>query len=332
MAINIARRVFTAGLGGAALAWPLTARAQQRVRRVAMLMGIAENDPEGQQWAHAFLQSFQDLGWRRGVNVLIDLRWAGSNIADMRTFAKELVGLQPDLIHVTTTRATAAILQETRTIPVVFSVVSDPVGAGFVQNLPRPGGNATGFINIEASLGGKWLSLLKEIAPHVSQVAIMFNPKTAPQTDYYRGPLEAAAQSLGIVTSAAPVHDDTEIETVITALGRESNAGFVVTPDVFTAEHRDLIAAMANRNRVPAVYSFAIFARAGGLVSYGIDLIDLERRAAVYADRILKGATPAELPVQLPTKFELVINLTTAKALGLTIPHNLLVLADEVIE
>jgi putative ABC transport system substrate-binding protein len=332
------RRDFITLLGGSAVAssacWPRAARAQQAgsVRRIAILMGLGENDPEGQQWVQAFLQTLQELGWRSGTNLQIDLRWGASNVDRMRAFAKELVELQPDVIHATTTPATAAILRETKTIPVVFGIVSDPVGAGFVQSLPRPGGNMTGFIDIEASLGGKWLALLKEIAPQVSRVAMLFNPATAPQAAYYRGPLEAAAASRDVAAQAAPVRDAAELETTIATLAQDRNAGFIVLPDIFAATHREAIIALAARHRVPAVYPYRFFVKAGGLLAYGIDLPDLERRAAVYADRILKGMKPADLPVQLPVKFELAVNLKTANALGVSVPPNLLALADEVIE
>jgi putative ABC transport system substrate-binding protein len=296
-----------------------------------MLMGLAESDPEGQRWAQTFIQALQELGWRNGTNVRIDLRWA-TDLDNMRTFAKELVELQPDLIQVTTTPATAEVLRQTRTIPVVFSVVSDPVGSGFVRNLPRPGGNATGFINIESSLGGKWVELLKEIAPRVTRVAMLFNPTTAPQTAYYRGPLEAASSSLGIAATTAPIRETAEIETTIAALGQDPQAGLIALPDLFVASHRDLIISLAARHRVAAVYPFRFFVRAGGLISYGVDLPDLQRRAASYVDRILKGATPADLPIQLPTKFELAVNQKTAKALSLAVPPTLLATADEVIE
>jgi putative ABC transport system substrate-binding protein len=327
------RRKFITFLGGASAAWPLAARAQQgdRIRRIGMLMGLAESDPEGQRWAQTFIQALQELGWRSGTNVRIDLRWA-TDLDHMRTFAKELVELQPDLIQVTTTPATAEVLRQTRTIPVVFSVVSDPVGWGFVQNLPRPGGNATGFINIESSLSGKWVELLKEIAPRVTRVAMLFNPATAPQTAYYRGPLEAAAASLGIAAMTAPIRETAEVETAITALGQDPHAGLIALPDIFVTAHRDLIISLAARHHVAAIYPLRLFVRAGGLVSYGVDLPDLQRRAAGYVDRILKGATPADLPVQLPTKFELAVNLKTAKGLGLTVPPTLLATADELVE
>jgi len=287
---------------GSAAAWPLAARAQQsdRKRRIGILIGLSENDPVGQQWARTLTQALQELGWKSGTNLQVDLRFA-SDRDHMGTAAKELVELQPDLIEVTTTPATAEVLKQTRTIPVVFTVVSDPVGSGFVQSLPRPGGNATGFINLESSLGGKWLGLLREIAPRVKRVAILFNPTTAPQTAYYKGALEAAAASLEIAVEPAPVRETAEIETTIAAL------------------------------RVVTVYWDGIFVREGGLMSYGVDLNDLQRRAAGYVDRILKGTTPADLAT-LPTKFELVVNLKTVKALGVAIPASVLATADEVIE
>ena len=335
--LSIKRRELIKFLGGAAtspILWPLDARAQQprSVRRIAMLMGLPENDPEGQQWVQMFLRTLHELGWRSSSNLQIDLRWSTDNLHRMRVLAKEIVERQPDLIHVTTTPATAAILQETRRIPVVFTVVSDPIGAGFVHTLPRPGGNATGFINIEASLGGKWLDLLKEIAPHVSRVAILFNPTTAPQAAYYLGTLEAVAASRAVAWQAAPVHDTAEIETTISTLAKDRNVGIIVLPDLFVSTHRDLIASLAARYRVPAVYPFRHFVEVGGLLSYGIDLTDLERRAAIYADRILKGAKAADLPVQLPTRFQLAVNLRTAKGLGVNVSPTLLTIADEVIE
>jgi putative ABC transport system substrate-binding protein len=326
------RRQFITFLGGAAASLPITARAQEQMRRIGMLMGAAEGDAEGERWVQAFMQGMQALGWQRDTNVQIDLRWGANNLDRMGTFAKELVAPQPDLIQVTTTPATAAILRETRSIPVVFTIVSDPVGSGFVANLSRPGGNVTGFINVEASLGGKWVQLLREIAPGISRIAMLFDPVTAPQAQYYRGPLESESRVLGIETQAAAFQSPADIEAIMTTLSRGPAAGLIVIPGNSVQTHRKTIISLAARYRVPAVYGFRFFVSDGGLVSYGVDLPDLERRAATYADRILKGAKPADLPVQLPTKFELAINLKTAKALGLDIPPTLLARADEVIE
>jgi putative ABC transport system substrate-binding protein len=330
----IRRREFITLLGGTAAAWPLAARGQQgeRMRRIGMLMGVAEGDTEGERWVQAFLQAMQSLGWRRGTNVQIEIRWGASNLDRMRTFAKELVSLQPDLIQVTTTPATAAVIRETRTIPIVFSIVSDPVGSGFVTNLAQPGGNVTGFINVEASLGSKWVELLMEMAPRVSRAAMLFNPATAPQTAYYRSSIENASRTLGIAIEGAPFQGAADIEKIIPALGQNSDGGLIVMPDISNQTHRETIISLTARHRVPAVYGFQFFVKDGGLASYGVDLPDLQRRAATYADRILKGAKPADLPVQLPTKFELAINLKSAKALGLEIPPSLLARADEVIE
>jgi putative ABC transport system substrate-binding protein len=261
----------------------------------------------------------------------LEYRWA-SDRQKMQAAAKELVELRPDLILVTTTPATAEVLRETQTIPVVFTVVSDPVGSGFVQSLARPGGNATGFINMESSLGGKWIGLLKEIAPQVTRAMMMFNPDTAPQTAYYRGPLEAAAASLGIKVESSPVRETAQIETTISALGQDREAGLIVLPDIFSTSHREPIISLAARHRVAAVYWADIFVRDGGLVSYGVDLTDLQRRAAGYVDQILKGAKPSDLPTQLPTKFDFLVNLKAAKALDLTVPATILARADEVIE
>jgi putative ABC transport system substrate-binding protein len=326
------RREFIAGLGGA-VAWPLASHAQQpeRMRRIGVLMGPDENDPVGTTYLSTFTQALVDLGWSDGRNVRMDLRWSGTDTNRIRALAQELVGLQPDIIVTNTTPATVALQRETRTIPIVFVNVLDPVASGLVARLDRPSGNITGFAGYEATLGGKWLGLLSEIAPGLKRVAIMFNPDTAP-VSVYMPSLETAAQSLKVVPIPAPVHDDVEIETAIIALGREPGAALVVMPDAFTLVHRGPIILAAARNNVPAVYHLSAFARDGGLLSYGNDLIDTSRGAASYVDRILRGAKPGDLPVQFPTKFELVINLKTAKALGLTIPPNLLAIADEVIE
>ena len=327
------RRAFIRLLGGAA-AWPLGARAQQpgAMPRIAVMMGSAESDPESPPRAMAFERGLAEAGWLPGRNVHIVYRWAAGEPARMEGLAKELVELRPDVILASTTPVVASLLRATRTIPIVFVVVSDPVGSGFVESLPRPGGNITGFINIKSSLGGKWIELLKQMAPRITRVAAMFNPETAPQAGYYVGPFEAAAPSLGVTPITRTVRNDADIEQAIGDLAQGPPGGLVVLPDTFTAVHRGAIIAHAARNSVPAIYPFRFMATDGGLLSYGIDLIDLYRRAAPYVDRVLKGAKPADLPVQAPTKFELVVNLKTAKALGLEAPPQLLVRADEVIE
>ena len=328
------RREFITLLGGAAVAWPLAAGAQQpeRIRRIGVLMSFAESDPQAQARVAAFRKGLQMLGWAEDRNVRIDIRWAASDAVLMQRFAKELVALQPDLILSHNTPTTASLLQHTRTIPIVFVVVSDPVGSGFVASFPQPGGNVTGFTNIEPTMAGKWLQLLKEIAPSVTRVALLFNPATAPYAEYYLGPFKAAAASLASEMIAAPVRDTSELESAIAAQARAPNGGLVVMTDSFLVAHRAEITSLAARYRLPAVYPFRFFVELGGLMSYGNDLFDSFRRAATYADRILKGATPNELPVQAPVKFELVLNLKTAKALGLDVPFHLQQRADEVIE
>jgi putative ABC transport system substrate-binding protein len=302
------------------------------MRRIGVLMPYGENDPVAKARYSAFTQALADLGWTDGRNVRIDARWAGGDINRRRALAQELVGLQPDIIVTNgTTPGTAAIQGETRTIPIVFANVAEPVASGLVASLHRPGGNITGFAMFEASLAGKWLELLSEIAPGLKRSAIMFNPDSAPVSAYMPS-FETAAGSLKIVPIVAPVHDDVEIETAIIALGREPGGGLVVMPDVFTNVHRAPIILAAARNNVPAVYPNLFYARDGGLLSYGVDPIDLLRRAATYVDRILRGAKPGDLPVQFPTKFEMIVNLKTAKALGLTVPQSILLRADEVIE
>jgi putative tryptophan/tyrosine transport system substrate-binding protein len=316
-------------------AWPLAARAQQgeRVRRIGVLMSWDESDPEIKTWLSGFMQGLAELGWTDGGNVRMEVRWAGANVDRMRMFAKELVDLQPDVILATSTPATAALQQATRTIPIVFAGISDPVGAGFVASLSRPGGNLTGFINMEGALAGKWLEVLTEIAPTVKRAAIMFNPDTAPGGgSYYLPSFEAAARRLKVEPIAARVRSVADVETVITSLGREPGGSLVGMPDIFVETHRAQIILLAARNNVPAVYSQSVIARDGGLLSYGPDRADIFRRSASYVDRILRGAMPAELPVQLPTKFEMTVNAKTAKALGLDVPATLLSRADEVIE
>jgi putative tryptophan/tyrosine transport system substrate-binding protein len=335
MTAFIGRREFVTLLGGAAAAWPLAARAQQpeRMRRIGVLMGYPENDLEGPAFFAAFREGLEKLGWVEDRNIRFDIRWATPDDAEARQrFAKELVALQPDLILSSVTPTTAALLQQTRTIPMVFATVSDPVGSGFVASLARPGGNVTGFQAMVGSLAGKWLELLKEIAPRVARVAMLFNPAVAPYAESFLNPFKAAASSFAVEAIAAPVRDMSELESVVAAQARSPNGGLIVMPDTFTDVHRAEITSLAARSGLPAVYPRRIFTELGGLLSYGIDQLDLYRRAATYADRILKGAKPSELPVQAPAKFELVINLKTAKALGLDVPPLLQQRADEVIE
>ena len=327
------RRDFITLLGGAAFAAPRVARAQEQMKRIGVLMPYAEGDREGQAFVAALREGLQKLGWAESRNIRIDYRWATpSDTVSIQRFAKELVALQPDLILTQSTPTTAALLQQTRTIPIVFAQVVDPVGSGFVASFPRPGGNITGFINLEPTMAGKWLELLKEIAPRVNRVAFLFNPATAPYFEYYLKPFKAAAASFAVEGIAAPVHDASELESVIAAQARESNGGLIVMPDTFLNAHRAEITALAARHRLPAVYAFRFFTELGGLLSYRSDLIDNYRRAADYADRILKGAKPSELAVQAPVKFELTINLKTAKTLGLDVPMLLQQRADAVIE
>jgi putative ABC transport system substrate-binding protein len=314
---------------------PLAAGAQQtdQLPRIGVLMGLAEGDPQAQARVAAFRKGLETLGWVEGRNVRIDIRWATtSDKPAMQRFAKELVALQPDLILSHNTPTTTTLLQYTRTIPIVFAVVSDPIGSGFVASFARPGGNVTGFTNIEPTMASKWLELLKEVAPSVARVAFLFNPATAPYAEYYLTPFKAAAVSLGLEAIAAPVRNTSELEYAIAVQARTPNGGLVVMTDSFLVTHRAEITSLTARHRLPAVYPFRDFVEVGGLLSYGNDLYDNFQRAAIYADRILKGATPKELPVQAPVKFELVINQKTAKALGLTVPQSLLLRADEVIQ
>jgi len=327
------RRSFLMLLGASAAAWPLVARAQQgeRVRRIVVLMALDENDPEAKTYVSAFTQALADLGWTDGRNVRFDIRWGGGDTNRIRALAQELIGLQPDIIVTTGTAATVVLQRETRTIPIVFASVAEPVASNIVPRLDRPGGNITGFAVLEASMAGKWLELLSEIAPGLKRVTIMFNPDTSPASAYMPS-FETAARSLKINPITAPVRTDVEIETAIVAVGREPGGGLVVMPDAFMAVHRAPIISAAARNNVPAVYYRSAFTRDGGLLSYGVDQVDTWRRAATYVDRILRGAMPAELPVQFPTKFEMAVNLKSAKALGLAVPPSILLRADEVIE
>ncbi|HKN08392.1 MAG TPA: ABC transporter substrate-binding protein, partial [Pseudomonadota bacterium] len=279
-----------------------------------------------------FRKRLGERGWTDGRNIRIDYRWSAGSVDRLQLFAKELVELNPDVLVAVTTPPTAALQRETRTIPIVFAIVSDPVGSGFVATLAKPGGNITGFINIESSLSGKWLDLLREIAPRISRVAYMFNPQTAPYARYYLDSFRSGAAALAVEPIEAAVHSTAEIEAAITMLGRQADAGLVVMPDTFLVVNRATIISLAARHHLPTVYPFRFFVTDNGLMSYGCDLADLMRGAATYVDRILLGAKPAELPVQLPTRFELIINLKTAKELGLTVPDKLLALANEVIE
>lgn len=330
----ITRRHFMTFATGAAVVWTVPAWPQQaeRVRRVGVLIPFAENDAAAQARLKAFEQAFNKLGWIEGRNVRFDRRWAGGDPERIRSLANELVELRPDAILAHSTPAVAALQQRTLTIPIVFANLSDPVGSGFVESLSRPGGNATGFINLEASLGSKWVELLREVVPGIKRAALLFNPETAPFADYYVGPFGKAAELLGMQALTIPVHDTAKIESSIASLGRESNSGLVVMPDTFVNVHRKLIISLAARHRVPTVFPYGYMAVDGGLLSYGVEQTNMYIRAAVYIDRILKGAKPADLPVEQPTKFELFVNLRTAKALGIKIPQSILVRADRVIE
>jgi putative ABC transport system substrate-binding protein len=327
------RREFITLLGGAAAAWPRAARAQQggRMRRIGVLVDAAEDDPEYQARLAAFRQGLERLGWAQGRNIRIDTRYGAGRSDQFPVLAKELVALQPDVIFVTATGTTAVVQRESRAIPIVFVGVADPIGAGFIASLARPGGNITGLLTFEASITGKWLAMLKEIAPNLARAALVGNPKTTPY-DYFLRAAEALAPSLAIELVPSRVETAADIERTVESLARVPNSGLVLPPDGTTIVHRDLIIARAARHRLPAVYSIRVFVAAGGLMSYGTDLVDQYRQAATYVDRILRGDKPADLPVQAPVKYETVLNLKTAKALGLTVPDLLLVRADELIE
>ena len=328
------RRKFITLLGGAAVAWPLATQAQQpeRMRRIGVLMGYAENDLEAKAWIKGFVEGLKKLGWMEGSNVRIEYRWASGNVERLGSYSAELLSLKPDVILAASTPALAAVYQQTRSVPIVFVNVADPIGQGFVSSLAHPDANVTGFTSLEFSMAGKWIETLKQISPSLTQAALMFNPETAPYFPSFLGPIETAASSFAVKTIITPVHDAADVERTISTFAHELNGGIVVVPSAFTTIHRQLIIEQVARYRLPAVYGFSYYAFSGGLISYGINVRDMYIRAASYIDRILKGAKPAELPIQAPTKFELVINLKTAKALGLDIPPTLLARADEVIE
>jgi putative ABC transport system substrate-binding protein len=327
------RREFITLLGGAAVAWPLTARGQQgdRMRRIGVLMPLAADDPEAKARLAAFAQGLRELGWIDGRNVRIDTRWSAGNADEIRKYAAELVALTPDVILAAGGAVVGTLLQATRTVPIVFTQTPDPVGAGFVASLARPGGNATGFTLFEFGISVKWLELLKEIAPGVTRAAALRDPAITAGIGQF-GAIQGVAPSFGVEVSPIDVRDAPEIERAVTAFGRQPNSGLIVLSSATAIAHRDLIITLAARHKLPVVYFARYFVTGGGLISYGPDTIDPHRRAAAYVDRILKGEKPADLPVQAPTKYELVINLKTAKALGLTVPPSLLARADEVIE
>jgi ABC-type uncharacterized transport system substrate-binding protein len=327
------RRDFITLIGGAATGWPLGARAQQAapIRLVGMLMGFAETDPAAQSLVTEFTSELTRLGWKSGSNLRIELRWGAGDTDRIRALAKELVGLQPDAIFGQTTPVVDALAHETQKIPIVFVTVSDPIGSGFAKSLTHPGGNITGFTFVESAMGGKWVELLREIAPNTEHVALLFNPATAPPLKFYMPSIQAAASSFGIQVLVTPVLAKEELESVVAAQAHDAGGSLIVMPDAFNAANHELIISLAARYDVPALYGND-FARSGGLISYGSDFSETFHLAAGYIDRILKGAKAGELPIQLPTKFNLTLNLRTAKALGLTVPQSLRVAADEVIE
>jgi putative tryptophan/tyrosine transport system substrate-binding protein len=330
------RREFFTIVGGAAAAWPFGARAQQSAgaKRLGVLMSVRENDPEGKAQLSGFMEALAALGWIVDRNLWMEIRWGGGDVSRTRTFAKELVALQPDVILTQGTPGTAALQPETRTIPIVFVVVADPVGPGFVTSLSRPGGNITGFINSEAAMGAKMLELLTEIAPGIKRVAMIFNPDTAPgRGTYYYRDFEAAARSVQLEPIEARARSDAEIEAVVTSLGGEPRGGLVVTPDYFMLNHSQQIVSQAARNNVPTIYPWrSVVSKQDGLISYGPDLVDIVRRSASYVDKIFRGDKPADLPVQVPVRFEVAVNVKTARAQGLTVPSSIVVRAEEVIE
>ena len=330
----IARRKFVTLLGGAAVAWPLGVRAQQseRIRRIGVLMALRESDPVTQARVAAFQQALAGLGWIEGRNLKIEWRWTGADVARVREYAAELVQLAPEVILAQSTPNVAALKKATTSIPIVFAVVNDPVAQGFIASMAHPGGNITGFSFLDYSMVGKSLEMLKEIAPSVVRVAVMFNPETYPYYNIHLRSFETVARALSLELTGAPVHNPAEIEESVAKLERQPGSALLVTPDPFTVVHRAAIIGAAKQHRIPATYSYRQHVEEGALMSYGADTIDIFRRSASYIDRILKGTRPADLPAQAPVKFEMAINVKTAKALGLDVPDKLLALADEVIE
>jgi ABC-type uncharacterized transport system substrate-binding protein len=330
---QLKRREFITLLGGGAVAWPIAARAQQpeRMRRIGVLTGLVARDPEAQSRVAAFENGLRELGWVKGRNLSIEYRWAGDGNV-LRDHAAELLAMAPDLILANSTPVTVALREQSLAVPIVFTQVVDPVGQGLVANLAHPGGNVTGFTSFEFSIGTKWLEALKQTAPRVTRVALVFNPQSAPFADLFLRPIEAAAPSFSVMPIGAAVRDPADVDRMFDMLAREPNGGLMVLPDISMTNYREAIVALAAHHHVPAIYPFRFFAASGGLMSYGTDVTEVFWRAAGYVDRILKGEKPGDLPVQAPTKYELVINLKTAKVLGLTLPPTLLALADEVIE
>jgi putative ABC transport system substrate-binding protein len=326
------RRDFIIGLG--AVAWPLAARAQRRdpVRRIGVLMAGVNDDPDGLAELAAFYQGLEKYGWIEGRTVDVEVRWPGADVERAAALAKELIDLKPDVLLSRTTPTTAALIKETSTIPIVFVNVTAPIEQGFVQSLPRPGGNSTGFTNFESSVGGKMLQFLKEINPRLLRVAVIYNPQTAPFAGLYLRTMESVARALAVAIERMPVQSDADVEAAMTAFAQQPGGGIVAIPDSFTRQRRDLLIALAARNNLPTISGYLLWPSSGGLMAYAVDVADLMHRAAGYVDRILKGEKPAELAVQQPARFNLVINLMTAKALGLSVPQTLLVAADEVIE
>ena len=331
---HLSRREFATLLGTATATWPVAARAQQmaRTHHIGVLMAWAENQPEGKAEAGALQDGLSKLGWTAGRDVQIDYRWPGNDIDRIRAAANELVATKPDVLIARSTPETAALLQATHTIPIVFVGTVDPLGSGFIASLARPGGNATGFTNFESSIGGKWLELLKQVSPKLANVAILFNAKTAPYADIYVRSMNADAAMFAVKTTGVSADGPAQIVQAIELFAQRPNSGLVCIPDLSNTANRDLIISLAARNRLPALYPYADFARTGGLIAYGVDSVDLMRRAASYVERIFKGEKPADLPVQQPEKFVLAVNLKTAKALGLDVPQTLSAIADEVIE